>query len=151
MKIIKLLEISIGKNRLNTGLNSNPLDMNDSKRPNSKSNKYLLLLLSRFSRCQTLCDPIDGSPPGSPILGILKARTMEWVAISFSNNKYLSETKSNKFYRANRTINKMKMQTMEWEKIFAHPISDKGLISKVWKTQQQTTHNNLLKMGSWTE
>ena len=44
----------------------------------------LLLLLSCFSRVQ-LCDPIDGSPPGSSIPGILKARTLEWVAISFSN------------------------------------------------------------------
>ena len=35
--------------------------------------------------CPTLCDPIDGSPPGSPIPGILQARTLEWVAISFSN------------------------------------------------------------------
>ena len=35
--------------------------------------------------CPTLCDPKDGSPPGSPILGILQARTLEWVAISFSN------------------------------------------------------------------
>ena len=35
--------------------------------------------------CPTLCDPIDGSPPGSPIPGILQARTVEWVAISFSN------------------------------------------------------------------
>ena len=35
--------------------------------------------------CSTLCDPIDGSPPGSPIPGILQARTLEWVAISFSN------------------------------------------------------------------
>ena len=34
--------------------------------------------------CSTLCDPIDGSPPGSPVPGILPARTMEWVAISFS-------------------------------------------------------------------
>ena len=33
----------------------------------------------------TLCDPIDSSPPGSPIPGILQARTLEWVAISFSN------------------------------------------------------------------
>ena len=33
----------------------------------------------------TLCDPIDGSPPGSPVRGILQARTLEWVAISFSN------------------------------------------------------------------
>ena len=35
--------------------------------------------------CLTLCDPIDSSPPGSPISGILQARTLEWVAISFSN------------------------------------------------------------------
>ena len=35
--------------------------------------------------CPILCDPIDGSPPGSPVPGILQARTMEWVAISFSN------------------------------------------------------------------
>ena len=44
----------------------------------------LLLLLSCFSRVR-LCDPIDGSPPGSPVPGILQARTLEWVAISFSN------------------------------------------------------------------
>ena len=35
--------------------------------------------------CLTLCDPIDSSPPDSPVLGILQARTLEWVAISFSN------------------------------------------------------------------
>ena len=35
--------------------------------------------------CPTLCDPIDGSSPGSPVPGILQARTLEWVAISFSN------------------------------------------------------------------
>ena len=44
----------------------------------------LLLLLSRFSRVR-LCNPIDGSPPGSPIPGILQARTLEWVAIPFSS------------------------------------------------------------------
>ena len=45
----------------------------------------MLLLLSRFS-CVRLCaTPIDGSPPGSPVPGILQARTLEWVAISFSN------------------------------------------------------------------
>ena len=38
-----------------------------------------------FQSCPTLCDPIDGSPPGSPAPGILQARTLEWVAISFSN------------------------------------------------------------------
>jgi len=35
--------------------------------------------------CPTLCDPIDGSPPGSAVPGILQARTLEWVAISSSN------------------------------------------------------------------
>ena len=35
--------------------------------------------------CLTLCNPIDGSPPGSPIPGVLQARTLEWAAISFSS------------------------------------------------------------------
>ena len=35
--------------------------------------------------CPTLCNPTDGSPPGSPVPGILQARTLEWVAISFPN------------------------------------------------------------------
>ena len=37
--------------------------------------------------CPTLCDPIDGSPPGSPVPGILQARVLEWVAIAFSGVK----------------------------------------------------------------
>ena len=48
------------------------------------SPSFLLLLLSRFSRVQ-LCDPIDSSPPGSSVSGILQTRILEWVAISFSN------------------------------------------------------------------
>ena len=45
--------------------------------------------------CPTLCDPIDGSPPGSTIPGILQARTLEWVAISFSNaGKWKGKVKS---------------------------------------------------------
>ena len=44
----------------------------------------LLLLLSHFSHVR-FCATIDGSPPGSPVPGILQARTLEWVAISFSN------------------------------------------------------------------
>ena len=38
-----------------------------------------------FQSCPTLCDPIDGNPPGSSVPGILQARTLEWVAISFCN------------------------------------------------------------------
>ena len=43
------------------------------------------LTAKSLQSCPTLCDPIDGSPPGSPVPGILQARTPEWVAISFSN------------------------------------------------------------------
>ena len=45
----------------------------------------LLLLLQSLQSCPTLCDPRDGSPPGSLAPGILQERTLEWVAISFSN------------------------------------------------------------------
>ena len=45
-----------------------------------------------FQSCPTLCDPIDGSPPGSPVPGILQARTLEWVAISFSNARKWSRS-----------------------------------------------------------
>ena len=47
---------------------------------------YAMLCYAKsLQSCLTLCDPIDGSPPGSPIPGILQARILEWVAISFSN------------------------------------------------------------------
>ena len=45
----------------------------------------ILCYAKSLQSCLTLCDPTDGSPPGSPIPGILQARTLEWVAISFSN------------------------------------------------------------------
>ena len=48
-------------------------------------NKHAAAAAKSLQSCPTLCDPIDGSPPGSPIPGILQARTLEWVAISFSN------------------------------------------------------------------
>ena len=49
-------------------------------------NLFLKLTAAKsFQSCPTLCDPTDSSPPGSPVPGILQARTLEWVAISFSN------------------------------------------------------------------
>ena len=56
----------------------------NSNHHHGSSTFFLLLLLSGFSRVR-LCDPRDGSPPGFPVPGILQARTLEWVAISFSN------------------------------------------------------------------
>ena len=46
---------------------------------------YATATAKSLQSCRTLCDPIDGSPPGSSIPGILQARTLEWVAISFSS------------------------------------------------------------------
>ena len=46
---------------------------------------YAAAAAKSLQLCPTLCDPTDGSPPGSPVPGILQARTLEWVAVSFSN------------------------------------------------------------------
>ena len=54
--------------------------------------------------CPTLCDPIDGSPLGSPVPGILQAKTLEWVAISFSNAwKWKVKVKSLSLSQVNQT------------------------------------------------
>ena len=50
-----------------------------------KANPYPAAAAKSLQSCPTLCDPIDGSPPGSPSPGILQARTLERIAISFSN------------------------------------------------------------------
>ena len=51
----------------------------------TKKSDNLAAATKSLHSCTTLCDPIDGSPPGSPVPGILQARTLEWVAISFSS------------------------------------------------------------------
>ena len=48
-------------------------------------NGYIAATAKLLQSCPTLCDPTDGSPPGSPVPGILQARILEWGAISFSN------------------------------------------------------------------
>ena len=53
--------------------------------PPGKYINAMLCYAKSLQSCPTLCDPIDNSPPGSPIPGILQARTLEWVAIAFSN------------------------------------------------------------------
>ena len=50
-----------------------------------RSSEVAAAAAKSLQSCLTLCDPIDGSPPGSPVPRILQARTLEWVAISFSN------------------------------------------------------------------
>ena len=61
----------------------------------SKSSPAAAAAAKSLQSCPTVCDPIDGSPPGSPVPGILQARTLEWVSISFSNAwKWKNKVKS---------------------------------------------------------
>ena len=58
------------------------------KSEENRGEEYVVLAAAAaksLQSCPTLCDPIDSSPPGSSIHGIFQARTLEWVAISFSN------------------------------------------------------------------
>ena len=65
--------------------------------------------------CLTLCDPRDGSPPGFPIPGILQARTLEWVAISFSNAwKWKVKAKS---------LSRVRLSAMSWTAAHQAPLS----------------------------
>ena len=61
------------------------MDQYQSKKKILKSSEAAAAAAKSLQSCPTLCNPIDGSPPGSPVPGILQARTLEWVAISFSN------------------------------------------------------------------
>ena len=50
--------------------------------------RYAAAAAKLLQSCPTMCDPMDGSPPGSPVPGILQVRTLEWVAIAFSELTY---------------------------------------------------------------
>ena len=72
----------------NTGMGSRgeePLQFMESVIGRPPSQRGTAASAKSLQSCPTLCDPIDSSPPGSPVPGILQARTLEWVAISFSN------------------------------------------------------------------
>jgi len=68
-----------------------------------------------FQSCPTLCDPIDSSPPGSPVLGILQARTMEWVSISFSN--------AWKWKVKGKSLSRVRLFTTPWTAAYQAPPS----------------------------
>ena len=71
----------------NTGLDEAPAGIKIARR-NINNLRYAdaaAAAAKLLQSCPTLCDPIDGSPPDSPVPGILQSRTLEWVAISFSN------------------------------------------------------------------
>ena len=73
------------------------------------------------------------SLPGSSAHGIFQARVLEWGAIAFSKINRWDLIKLEIFYTAKETIDKMKRQPTEWEKIFANDMTGKGLIPKTYE------------------
>ena len=65
--------------------------------------------------CPTLCDPIDGISPGSPVPGILQARTLEWVAISFSN--------AWKWKMKGKSLSRVRLFATPWTAAYQAPLS----------------------------
>ena len=112
--------------------------------------------------CPTLCDPIDGSPPGSPIPGILQARTLEWVAISFSQVALVVKNPISKAERLKRLRFEHWVRTIRWRRkwqptpVFL-PGKEQGQRSLVgysaqgcrgghnWATEQAHTHPAVAK------
>ena len=95
--------------------------------------------------CPTLCNPIDSSPPGSPVPGILQARTLEWVAISFSNAwKWKGKVKSLSRVRlletpwtaAHQAPPSMGFSRQEYWSGVLLPSPLHSLGQQIWKTQQ---------------
>ena len=79
------------------------------------SRQYLMHVAKSLQSCPTPCDPIDCSPPGSPVPGILQARTLEWVAISFSNAwKWKLKVKS---------LSRVRLSATPWTAAFQAPPS----------------------------
>ena len=75
----------------------------------------MLCYAKSLQLCPTLCDPIDSSPPGSPVPGILQARTLEWVAISFSNTwKWKVKVK---------LLSRVRLSATPWTAAYQAPLS----------------------------
>ena len=86
---------------------------------------YAMLCYAKsLQSCPTLCDPIDGSPAGSPVPGILQARTLEWVAISFSSAwKWKVKVKS---------LNRVQLLATPWIAAYQAPPSMGFFRQKYW-------------------
>ena len=72
--------------------------------------------------CPTLCDPRDGSPPGSPVPGILQARTLEWLAISFNAWKWKVKVKSLRLSTW-KLYSRVQLLATPWTAVYQAPLS----------------------------
>ena len=90
---------------------------------------YIAAAAKLLQSCLTLCDPIDGSPPGSPVPGIFQARTLEWVAISFSHiycYKILKGNTAKVLQSIRQHIWKIHQWPQDWRRSVFISISKKG-------------------------
>ena len=76
---------------------------------------YSAAAAKSLQSCPTLCDPIDGSPPGTPVPGILQARILEWVAISFSN--------AGKWKVKMKSLSRVQLLATPWTAAYQAPLS----------------------------
>ena len=101
----------------------------------SRPQRILLLLLSLFS-CVRLCDPIDSSPPGSAIPGILQARTLDWVAISFSN--------AWKWKVKGKSLSRVRLLATPWTTAYQAPPSMGFSRQEYWSGGHRLLHQSIL-------
>ena len=86
----------------------------------------MLCYAKSLQSCPTLRDPIDGSPPGSPVPGILQARTLEWVAISFSN--------AWKWKEKVKLLSRVRLLATPWTAAYQAPLSMGFSRQEYWST-----------------
>ena len=112
-----------------------------SGKPSSKG-KGMLCCAKSLQSCPTLCDPRDGSPPGSPVPGILQARTLEWVVISFSNAwKWKVKVKS---------LSRVRLLATQWTAAYQAPPSMGFSRQEHWKGVPLPSLNMLLNILTTT-
>ena len=109
------------------------------------TNSISLLLIAAAAKSlqswPTLCDPIDGSPPGSPVPGILQARTLEWVAISFSNVwKWKVKAKS---------FSRVRLLATPWTAAYQAPLSMGFSRQEYWSGVPLLISLFILSVSSW--
>ena len=110
---------------------------------------YTAAAAKSLQSCPTLCDPTDGSPPGSPVPGILQARTLEWVAISFSN-AWKGKVKV-------KSLSRVQLSATPWTAAYQAPPS-MGFSRQEYRSgvpllgipQQIKMHFQGIRLGPWT-
>ena len=131
--------------------------------------KHSAAAAKSLQSCPTLCDPIDGSPPGSPVPGILQARTLEWVAISFSNawkwkvkvkplsHVRLLATPRTAAYQAPPSMGFFQARVLEWGAIaFSKNVANGTQLQANWPKNRQHISTlwiisvNFLNLKTWS-